>query len=121
MAKIYEFSGDKVTEKEPELKEVIPGVKSGMIYVDPEKGISVGESCIAANGVLPPHKGATDGVFIVVKGSGFVYTYGEDGGVIDKTAVSAGDFLHYTQPYYNHSYEAGPDGLAYAVVPIPAK
>ena len=119
MAQFISFVGKEITQQEISLKQLLPGVDSGTVYQDIKANFMLGESRIAPNGTIPAHKGNQESVFIVVTGSGTVFTESEDGEVLAQTAVKAGDVLLYTAPFFKHRYEAGDSGLAYMVVPVP--
>ena len=118
MASIFTFTGAKIREDEIALKQLMPGVETGSVYVDETLGFSIGETRIAQNSGIPAHAGAQEAVFIVVNGSGVVYTESDDGNVLAEAEVKAGDALHYQAPFFKHRYAAGEDGLAYMVVPV---
>ena len=118
MVHIYQISGPEMKQEEVALNQIMPCVESGLVFRN-EAGFTVGESRIAPNGAVPAHKGNQEGVFVVVSGSGTVYTEADDGQVLSWIDVKAGDFLHYMEPHFKHRYQAGPDGLAYVVIPVP--
>ena len=118
MASIFTFTGAEIREDEIVLKQLMPGVETGSVYTDEALGFMIGETRIGPESGIPAHVGAQEAVFIVVSGSGVVYTESDDGKVLAQAEVKAGDALHYQAPFFKHRYAAGEDGLAYMVVPV---
>ena len=119
MADIYDFAGEDILVQAISLKELRPGMETGTVFQKPGNAFMVGETRIAPGGGIPGHKGNQEAVFIVVEGDGVIYTENEEGSVLAQAAVKAGDVLHYREPFLNHRYAAGPNGLAYMVIPVP--
>ena len=118
MASIFTFTGPEIRDDEITLNQLMPGVETGSVYADETRGFMIGETRIASNSGIPAHAGGQEAVFIVVSGSGVVYTESDDGAVLARAEVKAGDALHYEAPFLKHRYAAGEDGLAYMVVPV---
>ena len=121
MAKVYHFSGDEIRAEDFATIEPMPGIRSGVIHKNEASGVQIMQTQIGPNGGLPGHKSYAAGFFQVVSGSGTIYTQNDEGEVLNKAEVKAGDMFFYRKPHLNHRYEAGPDGLAYTVFILPGE
>ena len=111
MSHIWYCKGEEVKEIPVDIPTVIPGVASGIMFLDETAGIMIRKNRFDPGGSVPAHKAAGTVAYQILEGSGIVFAEDDNGNVISETPVVAGELMICEEPHCNRKLVAGKNGL----------